>query len=55
MEEKKKILSPTKAITTFFNTEGYDPLTARELLDFKNNDPEGYIEIGKLAILALST
>ena len=46
-------ISPTKAIMTFFNTEGYEPLTAKELLELKRHSVEGYDELGYLAIEAV--
>ena len=42
-------MGTTKAIMTVFNTDGYNNLSARELRDFKNADPEGYEELGRLA------
>ena len=46
----EKVTSPTKAILRFFNTPGYEPLGAREILEFKKADPKGYDELGKLAL-----
>jgi hypothetical protein len=40
-------------IREFFNTEGYEAVTSRELLELKKADPEGYDELGKLARKAL--
>lgn len=50
----EKIVSPTKAIMTFFNTEGYEPLTAKELLELKRHSIEGYEELGNLALSAIN-
>ena len=53
MKVEEKELSPTKALIQFFNTEGYEPLKAAELVAFKKADPEGFKELGKLAQKAL--
>ena len=42
----KKEMGRATAIRKFFNTEGYPPLTMKEIKDFKVNNLKGFNEVG---------
>jgi len=44
LQEEKK-LTPASALRKFF-----EPITAKEILEFKKTDPEGYTELAGLCL-----
>lgn len=47
--EVEKTMGTATAIRKFFG-EGCEPVTARELMEFKKADPTGYYEVGEACL-----